>query len=81
LKELNGTVFKHTIAGNRLKPFRVRQIYGDVHSGQETTTIEEEDEIDDTETENEAAALEIKGGEIEGDEAYIPEDRSFAVVI
>ena len=81
MEELDGTVFKHTIAGNRLKPFRVRQIYGDVHSGQGTTTIEGGDEIDDTEAENKAAALEVEEGEVEGDEAYIPEDRSFAVVI
>jgi hypothetical protein len=33
LKDLDGSVFKHTIAGNNLKPFRIRIAYADAGIG------------------------------------------------
>jgi hypothetical protein len=85
-------MFKHTTAGNNLKPFRVRTAYANagIVGGQGTTTLLGGDEADDDETdqaEDEAAALEAEGGEVEGeneifpDKSYIPEDRMFAVVV
>jgi hypothetical protein len=45
-------VFKHIIAGNNLKPFRVRTAYIDASaiSSQGTTTLLGGDEADDDET-------------------------------
>jgi hypothetical protein len=83
LEDLDGTVFRHTTAGNRLKPFHVRTAYADAGGvgGQGTTTLLGGDEADDDETdqaEDEAAALEAEGGvEVEGEN----EDRMFAVVV
>jgi hypothetical protein len=85
-------VFKHTTAGNNLKPFRVRTAYTNAGTigGQGTTTLLRGDEANDNETdqtENKAAALEAEGREVEGenemfsDKSYISEDRMFAVVI
>jgi hypothetical protein len=85
-------VFKHIITGNNLKPFRVHTAYAnaDIISGQGTTTLLRGDEADNDETnqaENKAAALEVKGEEIEeeneifSDKSYISEDRMFAVVV
>jgi hypothetical protein len=94
LKDLNGSVFKHTTAGNNLKPFRVRTAYANAGiniDGQRTTTLLRGDEADNDETdqaEDEAAALEVEReveveeeNEIFSDESYIPEDRMFAVVV
>jgi hypothetical protein len=85
-------VFKHIIAGNNLKPFRIRTVYTNtsIIGGQRTTTLLGGDEADNDEinqAENKAAALEVKGGEVKGenkvflDKSYIPEDRMFAVII
>jgi hypothetical protein len=54
LEDLDGTVFKHTTAGNNLKPFRVRTAYADADAGvgvggQGTTTLLGGDEADDDE--------------------------------
>jgi hypothetical protein len=85
-------MFKHIIAGNNLKPFRVRTVYVDADvGGQGTITLLGRDETDDDETdqaENEAAALETEGevkvkkeNKVFSDKSYIPEDRMFAVVV
>jgi homoserine kinase len=89
-------VFKHIIAGNNLKPFRIRTAYVNANtgvgiSGQGTTILLGGDETNDDEIDqakNKAAALEIKRGiemkrenEIFLDESYIPEDRMFAVIV
>jgi hypothetical protein len=53
LKDLDGSVFKHTTAGNNLKPFRIRTAYADAGvgiGGQGTTTLLGGDEADDDET-------------------------------
>jgi hypothetical protein len=85
-------VFKHIIAGNNLKPFRVRTTYTNASavSGQGTTTSLGGDEADNDETdqtENKATALETeekkvkKKNKIFPDKSYIPENKMFAVVI
>jgi hypothetical protein len=45
-------VFKHIIAGNNLKPFRIRTTYAnaDIINGQGTTTLLKGDEADNNET-------------------------------
>jgi hypothetical protein len=92
-KDLDSSIFKHTTAGNNLKPFRVRTTYtnASVISGQGTTTLLRGNEADNDETDqakNEAAALktkereEVKGeNKVFPDKSYIPKDRMFAVVI
>jgi hypothetical protein len=87
-------VFKHIIAGNNLKPFRVRIVYTDAGlgiGGQGTTTLLGGDEANNDETdqaEDKVAALEVEGGvkverenEIFLDESYISKNRMFAVVV
>jgi hypothetical protein len=91
-KDLDGSVFKHTTAGNNLKPFRIRTAYANagIIGSQRTITLLEGNETNNNETDqakNEAAALKVKGGEIEkenkvfSDKSYIPKDRMFAVVV
>jgi hypothetical protein len=58
-------MFKHIIAGNNLKPFRVRIVYINASTvgGQGTITLLGGDEADNDETDqakNEAAALETE---------------------
>jgi hypothetical protein len=43
LEELDGTMFRHIITSNRLKPFHVRTAYADI-GGQGTTTLLRKDE-------------------------------------
>jgi hypothetical protein len=92
LENLDGSVFKHIITGNNLKPFRVRTAYTDANTinGQETTTLLGRDETDNNktnQTKDEAAALKTKKRKIERenkiflDKSYIPENRIFAVII
>jgi hypothetical protein len=51
LKDLNSSVFKHTTAGNNLKPFRVRTAYTNTDiDGQGTTTLLGGNEADNDET-------------------------------
>jgi hypothetical protein len=52
LKDLDGSVFKHTTAGNNLKPFRVRTAYTNAGTvgGQGTTTSLGGNEADNDET-------------------------------
>jgi hypothetical protein len=93
LEDLNGSVFKHTTAGNNLKPFRVRTAYTNTSiniGGQGTTTSLRRDETNNNETnqtKNKTAALETEGEEVEKeneifpDKSYIPENRMFAMII
>jgi hypothetical protein len=84
-------VFKHTITGNNLKPFRIRTVYINANvGGQGTTTSLGGGETNDDETnqtEDEAAALKVKKEKVEreneifSDKSYIPEDRIFTVVV
>jgi hypothetical protein len=85
-------VFKHIIAGNNLKSFRVRIAYtnADTVSGQGTTTLLGGNETNNNETnqaENEATALKTEERKIKGenkiflDKSYIPEDKMFAVIV
>jgi hypothetical protein len=61
-------VFKYTTISNRLKSFHIRTAYADADiniDNYRTTTLSEGDEANDDETnqtEDEAAALETKGG-------------------
>jgi cell division protein FtsB len=91
-KNLNSSVFKYIIAGNNLKPFRVRITYTNtsIIDGQGTITLLKEDETNNDETnqaKDETAALKAEGEKIEKkneifpDKSYIPEDRMFAVII
>jgi hypothetical protein len=52
LKDLDSSVFKHTITGNNLKPFRIRTAYTNINiiSGQGTTTLMGGDETNNNET-------------------------------
>jgi type IV secretory pathway VirB4 component len=85
-------VFKHIIAGNNLKPFRVRIIYINVSAigGQGTTISLKKNEADDNETDqakDKAAALKIKEEEIKEknkifpNKSYIFKDKIFTVVV
>jgi hypothetical protein len=91
LKDLDNSIFKHTTAGNNLKPFRVRTTYTNASiSGQGTTTSLGRDETNNNETDqakNKAAALKAEGEEIKKkneifpDKSYIPKDRMFTVIV
>ena len=85
-------MFKHIIAGNNLKSFRVRIIYINVSAigGQGTTISLGGDEADDNETDqakDEAAALKVKEGEMKEEnkvfpnKSYIFKDKIFTVVV
>jgi hypothetical protein len=91
LEDLNGSVFKHTTAGNNLKPFRVRTAYTNTDiGGQGTTTLLRGDEANNNETnqaKNKAAALETERGKVKRenkifpDKSYIPKNKIFAVIV
>jgi hypothetical protein len=87
-------VFKHIIASNNLKPFRIRIVYANAGVGinnQGTTTLMKGDEADDNKTDqakDEATALEVEGevkmereNKIFLNKSYISKDRMFAVVV
>jgi hypothetical protein len=85
-------VFKHIIAGNNLKPFRVRIIYINVSAigGQGTTISLGENEADNNETDqakDKTAALKVKEGEIKEknkvfpNKSYIFKDKIFTVIV
>jgi hypothetical protein len=86
-------VFKHIIASNNLKPFRVRTAYTNTNiiSSQGTTTSLGGDETNNNETnqaKNKATALETEKGvkvkkknEIFLNKSYIPKNRIFAVIV